>query len=396
MTAKRVSPWRIAIVAALALGLAFMVVRSALEAAWVDQSPEQAARAWPGHPRVELALSMAEIGRLAAAGRRPSPQAIARSMRGAAGAPLAVEPFLIAGAVATAEGQTARAEQLLEEARARDPRSPAARFFLAQHYLETGRISEGLGETSVLSRLVPGAMTALVPGLAQYARAPGAAARLKTMVAANPALGQQLLTELARDADNADLIVALAPHHETAAPQAWHDPLLHALVERGDYPRALALWRRVGGVTGPKPALFNPAFAPLKAPAPFNWTLSSGDFGVAEPSAPAGLQIIYFGRANAELASQLLLLAPGDYALAMEVRRDGGGEGASGLAWALDCVGGGKRLLLLPLGAGPVSGRFTVPGGCAAQRLVLTGTPRETAAMEQVTLSGLRLTKVMR
>ena len=401
LTGAGPSAARIAIVAALALGCVFQVVRSAAEARFIEDRPDLAARAWPGHPQVQLSLSMAEIGRRAGAGQPASPQSIERAMRAATRAPLAIEPFLIQGAVETAAGKPA--EQLFVEAKRRDPRSAAARYFLAQYYLGTGRIAAGLAETAVLSRVVPGGGAALVPGLAQYARSPGAVANLRRVFAGNPALAEQVLVLLARDAANADLGMALAAR--AAAPgapaPAWHGPLLGALVERGDYRRAYELWRRLSGVSGPRGALFNSEFTASTAPPPFNWALASGEFGVAEAISPDGLQIIYYGRANGEFASQTLLLEPGDYVLEMQVEREGDAAAASGLGWYVDCALGSRRLLALPLGgapgaARPLAGRFTVPAACPAQRLRLIGTARDFSKSEQAKVRGLRLDKVTR
>ena len=396
----RLSLPRLLLVGLLALAAAFQVVRTAVATNYVATDPGIAARAWPDHPRVALARSMGEIGTAAAAGKPASPATLARVMAAARRGPLATEPFLIAGAAALSEGDAARAERLFLETRRRDPRSAAARYFLAQHYLVSGRPVEGLAEASVLTRLVTGGSSALVPGLVQYARDPGAVPHLRRMFAINPDLRERVLVELARDASNASLVIALAggePAGGTAAAPAWQGVLLASLIERGDTAGAYRLWQRVSGSREETPGLFNPTFARLAAPAPFNWTLASGKFGVAEPVALGGLQLIYYGRDEAKFASQLLLLAPGEYELGMQVTRDGGGSrgGASRLGWTLTCHGGGRRLLDLPLAkadaAGALAGRFTVPANCPAQLLVLGATPEEIARPEQVTIGKLQL-----
>ena len=72
-------------VAALALAGAVQVVRSAVVQQLVASRPEVAAKVWPAHPRVGLALAMAEIG----AGREQGAGAVrgehrAKQARGAA------------------------------------------------------------------------------------------------------------------------------------------------------------------------------------------------------------------------------------------------------------------------------------------------------------------------
>ena len=116
---------------------------------------------------------MAEIGEAANKGQAPGAASVARSMAAARRAPLAVEPFLIAGAIA-------QSEQAHDARRAAVRRSGAPRsalgggtVFLAQLYLASGRPGEGLRHASVLVRLVSGGPAALVPAIAQYAKSPG-------------------------------------------------------------------------------------------------------------------------------------------------------------------------------------------------------------------------------
>ena len=131
---------------------------------WRERGRRSPSESGPDHPQVNFAFAMAEIGQAAAAGQdgRSRADACAASERASNAAPLAVEPFLIKGALAKTEGREDLAERLFVEARARDPRSAAARYFLAERYLSSGRAAEGLSEISVLARLVPGGSQLLV------------------------------------------------------------------------------------------------------------------------------------------------------------------------------------------------------------------------------------------
>lgn len=390
------------LIAALALAGAVQVVRSAVVQQLIASRPDVAARFWPGHPRVGLALAMAEIGEAANRGQAPAAASVARSVTAARRAPLAVEPFLIEGAIAQSERRAGRAEPLFVEAARRDPRSAAARFFLAQLYLASGRPGEGLRNASVLVRLVAGGPAALVPAIAQYAKSPGAVPTLRRMFAADRTMRDSVLSELSRDAGNFSLIVALAGDEigtgEPSVAPAWQAQLLHSLIERGEFARARALWLRISGLRTAPAGIFNPQFAKLAAPPPFNWTFGSGDFGFAEPAANASLQIIYYGRTDAQFASQTLLLAPGANELRMRVMRTSDGEGGSGLAWTVTCSKSNNVLLTLPIGdiddvAHPVAARFTVPVDCASQTIRLVGTTRDYAPSEQVTINDLQLVR---
>ena len=395
---------RTVVVAALALGSAAYVVRSAVVQQNIASRPDMAAVLWPNHPRVVFALAMAEIGEAASAGRAPSEESISRTLTAAQRAPLATEPFLIRGAIALSEQRDDHAERLFVEAARRDPRSAAARFFLSQLYLSSGRPDEGLRHASVLVRLVSGGSTALVPAIAVYAKSPGAVPRLRKMFARDHALRDAVLSDLARDGGNYGVIIALAGgaigKGDPLAGPGWRERLLNALIERGDFGRARALWLRISGLPAAPTGLFNPQFAKVAAPAPFNWTFGSGEFGFAEPTVNASLQVVYYGRADGQFASQTLLLAPGVYLLRMRVMRESDKNQGSGLAWMVACGEAPSDLLKLPVGdvegvARPVAAQFTVPAGCTSQTLKLVGTASEDAASEQLIINNFQLVRLV-
>jgi len=214
---------------------------------------------------------MSEVGRSAARGQSPEGIKGADLQRLARNAPLAIEPFLVEGALAQLAGRDEAAELLFFEARRRDPRSPAPHYFLGSRYLQTNRISEGLKEIAFLSRLVAGADAQFVPALVAYARSPGAVPQLKRFFATSPKFEEAVLTHLARDPGNAGLILKLAsPSRPSAeAVPAWHAVLVQRLVEEGQYERAYAIWTRLARTPGSR-ALFNPRFSRSAAPPPFN------------------------------------------------------------------------------------------------------------------------------
>jgi len=404
IVAGRKSVWaRTIIVGGLALLASWQVVKVAVVSAYADERPEVAEQVWSSHPQVNLALAMAEIGGAAAAGQSVVPvSALRRTQRASIGAPLAVEPFLIKGALAKTARREDLAERLFVEARSRDPRSAAARYFLAERYLTSGRPTEGLREVSSLARLVPQGSRLISPGLVQYARAPGSAPHLRRMFAANPQVGLAVLTELAADAANADLIMRIAePTAIGDAPApAWQGKLLNALVASGEFSRAQKLWSRVSGIRPPNPpGAVNQGFAKINAPPPFNWTLGSGSFGVAEPEAGGKLKAIFYGREDADLASQLLLLPAGQYQIRMTASSDA--AESSGLEWSVTCVPGKARLAAIALkratvAAKTLSGTFTVPRqGCAAQWVKLTGTAEDIAKSEEATIGDFDVSPVV-
>lgn len=387
-----------AILAALfVLAAGVHVVRTAAVAAYAEEQPATAASIWPEHPDVLRSVAMAAVGAAAGAGQTPPPGALEDLKEVAEAEPLAVEPFLVQSAMAQRSGELERAERLLVQARDLAPRSAAARFLLADLYFRTGRILPGLAEMSVLGKLVPGAMRQVVPSLADYARTAGAAPHLRRILIVYPELEAPLLHLLAADPRNTELILAITRSTSSAkSPPTWQERLLGNLVQEGSYARAYSVWARLSGVpeVGSR-GLFNPDFRQSGAPAPFNWSLESNAKGVAE-AADGGLNVLYFGRDHAVLASQLMLLPPGRYRLEMTL--SGRVSGEADVGWIVACLPDGPQLLELQLAGragGQLGGEFTVPGeGCDAQKIVLRGVAREFPEVADFRMSDLQLTSV--
>ena len=347
---------------------------------------------WASSPDGLAKSIMAEVGTAAGQGADPSVETLAKLQRLAGEQPLSWEPFLVQGAIALRKGDVTRAEHLITSARNRAPRSPAARYLLADVYLRTGRPLQAMAEMAVLNRLVPAASVQLAPSLADYARTPGSVPQIRQILASYPELETPLLAKLSWDPNNVDLIMALASAKRTSGPAPdWQRLMLTTLVSNGRYEKAYALWRKLAEAQGLRSGFYDPGFAEASAPAPFNWQLAQGAGGVAERRS-GGLQVLYFGRDDAELASQVLLLPPGRYRLAMNVS----GDMATGVSWKVACVGSNREVLKMPLAkAGAASAEFVVPGGdCAAQRATLAAEAPEIPDGADFRISGLQLTSI--
>ena len=386
---------RAALVALLALMLAFVAVRAAAVKAFADRAPAAAAKLWPSHPRVAIGIAMEDIGRAAARSEAPAASSIDAIAAAARKAPLAEEPFLVLGIKAQLSGNAALAERSFLAARARAPREPATRYFLAQQLLTMGRSDQGLKEIATLARLMPSGMGSLVPTLAAYAGTPGAIPHLRVLFRTEPKLGELVLTRLAQDAANTDLVLALAEAPSAGGPTpAWARLLIHHLADDGQYARSHRLWRSVVGSSSADSAIFDSEFRGSEAPAPFNWTFASGGVGLAEPSGDGALKVLFHGSESGALASQLLLLRPGDYIFSLRVT---GGSGRRGpLGWQLTCMPEKNSLLDLPLDRaspdGEVQARFRVPAtGCPAQQLQLRGTAPDISRPVDLAINGVTL-----
>ncbi|HEX8644457.1 MAG TPA: hypothetical protein VF702_11155 [Allosphingosinicella sp.] len=356
------------------------VAKTSAVDALARRMPALAAVASPDHPQVRLALAMAQLdvgtGAVPQADRRAAMEALAR-------APLAEEPFLIAGSAAIAAGRAEQGEALLEEARRRDPRLRPVRLFLLDRYLRTDRINEAGLELTALRRLIPGVAEALAPQLARMIRDERTGASLIRVLTRDPGLQQAVLSSLAVGGGDPDLILRIARSTPTTAPTPdglpWQRQLLAMLVERGEVGRALALWRTFAGLPpGPaEKAVYDGRFQRLPGAGPFNWSLYVGSAGVAERSRAAALEVQFFGRETIDLASQMLVLRPGRYRLSF--RAEGSAKGDdSRVTWQIQCRGRPALLIDLPLRdvtAAPrtIAGDFTVPADCNGQSLRLVG-----------------------
>ena len=259
-------------------------------------------------------------------------------------------------------------------------------------YLRTDRPVDAMAEMAVLNRLLPTGSQQLAPSLAAYAKAPGSIPQIKAILASYPELEEPLLATMSSDVANTDAILRLASSHdgEGAAP-VWQGLLLSNLVAQGEYRKAYATWSRLSGVAE-RPGLHNPQFDASNAPPPFNWRLAEGAGAVVQTSS-GGLQVVYYGRDNLALAEQVTLLPAGRYRLAATV--SGSFPQGSGVAWRVKCLSQGPELMVLPVtGPGRLGRDFTIPAGCGAQSISLTGEAVEVSGASDFRVSGLLLSRV--
>jgi len=374
-----------------ALLLAVQIVRNSAVAALAVESSDKAARVWRAHPDSEIALAMTEIGR-AARDRRAVPPAVFAMIDDAARkAPLAPEPFLVRGVQAQLAGNGALSTEAFSAAERRDPRSLPAHYFLADAFVRSGDARRGLEEVGTLARLAPNGVASVAPYVAAYDRDRSTWPQLRGLFRSNPDLENAALTVMARDATNADAIMALADSGHRDADAPWLPALLGSLVNAGQYAKARATWASVSGArNAPDQAVYDPSFADTKAPPPFNWTLMSSTVGLAERQPGGRLHVIFYGREDGLLARQLLVLAPGHYRVTMGVQ----GNVAQGraLTWSIRCDGSQTPFSALPLDVlASRAWTFTVPPACSAQWLELSGVSSDVARQSEVTISRLSL-----
>jgi hypothetical protein len=248
---------------------------------------------------------------------------------------------------------------------------------------------------AVLSRMMPETSVQLTPALAQFAKSPGAREELTGILAENPHLKKPLLVALAADPDNAGLILDLAgPDGRSTDRQSrsWQFRLLRGLIARGDYERAYELWRRFDGAAGgPRPLLYNGEFKRLPSLPPFNWEFPSSGAGVAEPG-NGGLSVLYYGREDSILASQLLLLPRGNYRFQAPVQ---GRLTPGALAWSVLCLPRRESIMDIVVREGGAAATLAVPAtGCGAQLLQLRGIRQDMPQDSEVQIGPARIERV--
>jgi hypothetical protein len=372
------------------------VVRSAFVAAYAETNLSRAESLWPDHPSVRSARAMLGVAKSAANGRPLDRATRALSDDVARTEPLAPQPFVIAGAEAQRNRDLGRAERLLTKARQRDPRGPAARFLLAQIYVSQGRVREGVPEAAVLGRLVPGSLEPLSQAFARYIESAGIPDGMADVMRSNPALSERILGDLSTNSANADLLLrieALNPKAPGPAP-GWQTRLINELVEDGDFSRARQVWAKLSGRdSDPSETIHDPRFEGSNAPPPFNWTFASQGAVIEQQS--GNLRVLYFGRDDVALASQLLVLRPGAYRLRMVIS---GQMADSAIRWRMTCLPD-KSLILDQAVAqpGPLDLPIQVPaGGCGAQQLSLIAQANESGSSSDFAISGFSLTAAAR
>ena len=374
-----------------ALLLRQTIVRADTESRWAQL-------VWGEHPSVLTATSMRKVGLAAAAGKTPSSDTLQDIGQLVRETPLAAEPFLVQGALAEKRGDLARADQLYQEARRREPRSVAAHYLLTDLYLRTGRAEKGIRELAELSRLVPAVTNQLAPAIAKFSHDPGAANQLRSAFRSNPQLEQPVLWFLAQDPSNAGLILSVASstRSEAVPAPAWQERLLDKMMAQGQYAQAFAAWSRMTGSNNAGGiSLFNPSFRKSNDPPPFNWSYGASEAGVAEPE-NGSLRILFYGRQNAVLAQQTLILRPGKYRLILPVTADSSDPRA--LGWSIYCLPDKRKILDLPLSsgaAGTVAGDFEVPPqACGALRIELDGKIEDSPATVDARIGPLTLQRL--
>jgi hypothetical protein len=311
----------------------------------------------------------------------------------AAKEPLAPEPFLVRGVQAELSGDGRSAQRAFEAAQWRDPRSLPAAYFLADRYFRAGDVAHGLTEVAALARLSPNGNITVAPYLAAYGRNPANWPALRTMFGANPQLADSALLALASNIATAPAAMALGDPREKPEDAHWLGALVNTLVANGQYAKARELWARTARQKVSGEPIYDVSFTDKNALPPFNWALTSSGIGFAERQPGGRLHIVFYGQEDGMLASELLTLPPGQYRLSMKLMGDA--ARARLINWSIWCDQSDGPIASVTLDAAAAHAwQFTVPSGCTAQWLRLSGVSGDLPQQVDATISALKLERV--
>lgn len=383
------------VLAVLGIAIAWACVRSAVVNVLPASAPALATLA-PHDP--DTLLSRATVALVKQRGIL-APETLAAVRRAAQEAPLEARAFVILGHQQLLDGEPQRAVKTLEAGQRLDPREPLVHLLLLDRYLRTGRYADAAAQFAIASRLVGPAQDAIATALAQMSLDPDTGVAVRRTLRTDPVLERAVLTTLAKSQTAPATIFALASpaaRNEAGNDGSWGPVLVNRLVEGQHFAAARSVWQTIYRVPAAQlnSLIFDPGFKELPASAPFNWTLIAGSLGAADMR-DGTLSINYYGRETGDLASQLLVLSPGAYRLAFTVEGSKTGTGPS-LAWTVKCVTGSKPELLNVAATATgkpnrIAAAFTVPSGCPAQQLTLTGNGGEFPAAITLTLRDIDL-----
>ncbi len=368
-----------------------LAIRGAADGLFEVRRPALAAAFWPASGTALANLAQARIvaagGSVDATARALSTAALRRS-------PASATPLVLAGLAASERGDMATAELLMLAARARNPRDATACYWLLDHFVRDGRYAAAMAQVGGAIRLRDGAAAPVFALVAALAAIPAARGAVRAELATDPFWRNGFFQGQATVADPASLLALLAllqsipPARDPAAARLERQAVLRAMVDRGAYAPAYAAWRAfLPPAQRPMPGtVYDPDFAGLAGPPPFNWRLQTGDDTMVAIG-PRGLSITYAGEQAAVLAEQYLVVPPGTYRLSIAAR---GHDASNRLVTRIVCARDASVLASVPASKSQ-STNVPIPERCGALQLQIAADsriPRETA---QAVIATIRL-----
>lgn len=386
----------------VALGLAWLIVRTVAVGLLATGAPAAVLKLVPGDPVALIASS----GYEGSAAKAPTPVQMAMLTQAARRDPLYFQPFLAKAAQVAATGDHRRAIALARAAAARQPRSVPTRLFLLQEYARVGDTRAAVAEMNPVVALTGTSGQALTDTLRLLAADSQGARIIASALRTNPTWRGAFVRSASGAAERLAFqsLVTPPPGVAEANKQDDRSVFLGRLVQNGDYERAYLAWVNFLPATGAveADAIYDGSFKGLPGLTPFNWSLSSNETATAErrtdSSLPGrtALDVNFFGQDTAQIATETLFVQPGSYLFTMVGVADSGGQFAGRLRWQLACLPRGPVMPLATVAqftGRPFAVRTPValPRGCTAQQLSLIGEPGDVSTLLHAQFSGLKL-----
>lgn len=390
----------------VALTAIWLSARNALHGLMENDYPELAMAITPPSAPAELTIALNRVARdegvVDEVSRALSRDALRR-------APLSAEPLVVAALDASARDQPARARQLFEEARRRDPRSIVSRYWLFDYDLRNGDYALGMAEAAPLMRLQSRAASAITTVLTALIDLPAARPALVTALRGDPIWREGFFQQVSAiprlRGEAAALLQQIGGAGSGGDAQDEQRAVIQSLVRDGEIDRARALWLQLlpaadrAGATG----IYDGDFAGKPGTLPFNWRIAGSRDGIAQRAAApetaqrTGLAIRFSGDRAALLAEQMVVARPGAYRLSFAAKAlDGEPSTETALRATVQCAGHGKPLarsdvqrFANDLAAHDLD--FTMPATCKAALVQFSVVPGIMPGPLDVLLTDVRL-----
>ena len=301
------------------------------------------------------------------------------------------------------KGDAARTLSLMNLAGRRNQRDRATNLWLFNENLRVGRYPEAFLRADLILRRHPDDRTTIYQTLASVLDRPGAMAALLETLKQGPDWRQDFLRTLNDQGDPGGLglkiIMALrASSHPPMANEV--QPLVTGLTNQGQFQQAHQVWLTMNQTDPNATAIFDGGFELPRRVPPFDWRFvqSAGVSASVEPiegAAGHALYAEYPTGAQAVLAEQMLVLAPGSYRFSGRAKIDRA-PGDAAMKWTISCAPAGAPIATAPQAGGASWRGFTtdvqIPSqGCPAQWLRLVGMIGSTFSVASGWFDDLRL-----
>jgi tetratricopeptide (TPR) repeat protein len=301
------------------------------------------------------------------------------------------------------KGDAAGALTLMTLAGQRNQRNQATNLWLFNENLRAGRYPEAFRRADLMLRRRPDDQAMIYQTLISVIDRPGAMAALLQTLKEGQAWRADFLRTLSEQGDpgGVALRIMLALRVSSHPPLAAEvQPLLTSLTNQGRYQQAHQVWLSMNQTDPNQPAIFDGGFEQPRRVPPFDWRLVqnggvTASVELIEGGAGHALYGEYPTGADALLAEQMLVLAPGAYRFTGRAKIDRSPDDAA-MKWTISCAPDGAVLATVTEG-GPApwrgfSAALQVPAdGCPAQWLRLKGTIGSTYSVASGWFDDLRV-----